>query len=182
MLFQFKAKHEQGFSLVELMVVVGIIGILATLAMPRFKQFQAKAKMSEAKSLLNHIYTLQQSYYLDQNQYNAFTTAYGADTASATGCTGTAAGSNAIGFTIEPCAGPVPRYQYNSQPVGGVATTFSAAATTGTGAANRICPGNNPHSHNIDEKNNETSYATAVAAGTALTTGATPAPAALCPN
>ncbi|MCX6130635.1 MAG: prepilin-type N-terminal cleavage/methylation domain-containing protein, partial [Proteobacteria bacterium] len=43
-------KNEKGFSLVELMIVVGIIGILSTLALPRFKQFQAKAKMGEAKN------------------------------------------------------------------------------------------------------------------------------------
>ena len=65
-------KNQKGFSLVELMIVVGIIGILATLALPRFKQFQAKAKMGEAKNILSHIYTLEQTYSLDNNQYLAF--------------------------------------------------------------------------------------------------------------
>ena len=39
-----KGMKQAGFSLVELMVVVGIIGILAALAVPRFQRFTAKAK------------------------------------------------------------------------------------------------------------------------------------------
>ena len=48
------ADKESGFSLVELMIVVGIIGILATMAMPKFQEFQSKAKMAEAKTSLSH--------------------------------------------------------------------------------------------------------------------------------
>lgn len=62
-------KAEQGFSLVELMIVVAIIGVLAALAVPKFQSFQAKAKQSEAKSNLSHIYTLEQSYFGDQDKY-----------------------------------------------------------------------------------------------------------------
>ena len=63
-------KNESGFSLVELMVVVGIIGILASLALPKLQVFMAKSKQSEAKVLLPTIYSLQQSYYADNNTYN----------------------------------------------------------------------------------------------------------------
>ncbi|MEN9833932.1 MAG: hypothetical protein RL011_125 [Pseudomonadota bacterium] len=63
-------KAEQGFSLVELMIVVAIIGVLAALAVPKFQSFQAKAKQSEAKSNLSHIYTLEQSFYGDQDKYS----------------------------------------------------------------------------------------------------------------
>lgn len=59
----------KGFSLVELMVVVAIIGVLASLAVPRFKTFQAKARQAEAKTNLAHLYTLQQSYYADYDKY-----------------------------------------------------------------------------------------------------------------
>ena len=64
-----KKMTQAGFSLVELMIVVGIIGILATLAVPRFQQFQAKARMGEAKNMLNHVYTLEESYFLDRDIY-----------------------------------------------------------------------------------------------------------------
>lgn len=66
-----KTVRNAGFSLVELMVVVGIIGVLASIAMPKFAIFQAKAKMSEAKANLSHIYTLQTAYYAEFDTYRA---------------------------------------------------------------------------------------------------------------
>ena len=62
-------KGKAGFSLVELMIVVAIIGVLAALAVPRFQTFQAKAKQAEAKSNLSHIYTLEQAYFGDASTY-----------------------------------------------------------------------------------------------------------------
>jgi type IV pilus assembly protein PilA len=64
-------RNEAGFSLVELMIVVGIIGILASLAMPKMQIFMAKARQSEAKGLLSNVYALQQSYYTENSQYAA---------------------------------------------------------------------------------------------------------------
>jgi len=66
-----KSGHA-GFSLVELMIVVAIIGILAGLAVPKFNLFQAKARQSEARANLSNIYTLQQSYYGSNDVYLAF--------------------------------------------------------------------------------------------------------------
>jgi prepilin-type N-terminal cleavage/methylation domain-containing protein len=62
-------KNESGFSLVELMIVVGIIGVLAALALPKMQVFMAKAKQSEMKTLLSHIYTLEQSYFAEKDTY-----------------------------------------------------------------------------------------------------------------
>ena len=62
-------KNESGFSLVELMVVVGIIGILASLALPKLQVFMAKSKQSEAKITLPMVYSLQQSYFADNNTF-----------------------------------------------------------------------------------------------------------------
>ncbi|MCX6110732.1 MAG: prepilin-type N-terminal cleavage/methylation domain-containing protein [Proteobacteria bacterium] len=66
-----KNAAQKGFSLVELMVVVAIIGVLASLAVPKFQVFQAKAKQSEAKNNLSHIYTLEQTYFGDWDTFTA---------------------------------------------------------------------------------------------------------------
>ncbi|MEW6050789.1 MAG: type II secretion system protein [Candidatus Zixiibacteriota bacterium] len=54
--------NRKGFTLIELMIVVVIIGILAALAIPRFMQASSKAKQSEAKQILKQIYTMQHAY------------------------------------------------------------------------------------------------------------------------
>lgn len=64
-----KINNEQGFSLVELMVVVGIIGILSAVAVPNFKKYQAKSKTSEAKLALASIYAAEQSFQADADSY-----------------------------------------------------------------------------------------------------------------
>lgn len=54
--------NRKGFTLIELMIVVVIIGILAALAIPRFMKATTKTKQSEAKQLLKQIYTMQHAY------------------------------------------------------------------------------------------------------------------------
>jgi prepilin-type N-terminal cleavage/methylation domain-containing protein len=54
--------NRKGFTLIELMIVVVIIGILAALAIPRFMKSTSKAKQSEARQILKQIYTMQHTY------------------------------------------------------------------------------------------------------------------------
>ena len=62
-------KAKKGFTLIELMIVVAIIGILAAIAIPDFLKFQAKAKQSEAKTNLGAIFTTQISYFGEKSTF-----------------------------------------------------------------------------------------------------------------
>jgi len=62
-------RNKKGFTLIELMIVVAIIGILAAIAIPNFMKFIAKTKRSEAKYNLEAIYKAEISWF---GEYNFF--------------------------------------------------------------------------------------------------------------
>ena len=59
----------KAFTLVELMVVVAIIGVLASIAIPSYQRYQARARQSEAKLVLSEIYTAEQSFFAEAASY-----------------------------------------------------------------------------------------------------------------
>ena len=60
---------KKGFTLIELMIVVAIIGILAAIAIPNFVRFQARSKQGEAKTNLKALFTAQKAYYGEKDKY-----------------------------------------------------------------------------------------------------------------
>jgi prepilin-type N-terminal cleavage/methylation domain-containing protein len=64
-----KYNKRNGFTLIELMIVVVIIGILAAIAIPRFMQASVKAKQAEAKQILKQIYVMERSYFQEKECY-----------------------------------------------------------------------------------------------------------------
>lgn len=70
-MFGNRVKREAGFTLIELMIVVVIIGILAALAIPRFMRSTTKAKQSEARNILKQIYTLERTWRQDHASYTS---------------------------------------------------------------------------------------------------------------
>jgi type IV pilus assembly protein PilA len=63
-------KLKKGFTLIELMIVVAIIGILAAIAIPNFIRFQARSKQSEVKANLKSLFTAERSYFQEKDAYS----------------------------------------------------------------------------------------------------------------
>jgi type IV pilus assembly protein PilA len=60
---------KKGFTLIELMIVVAIIGILAAIAIPNFLRFQLRARSSEGKTNIAALRTAQESYQAEFGSY-----------------------------------------------------------------------------------------------------------------
>jgi len=65
-----KQLKKRGFTLIELMIVVAIIGILAAIAIPNFIRFQARSKQGEAKANLKSMFTAERSFYQEKDRYS----------------------------------------------------------------------------------------------------------------
>ena len=94
---------SKGFTLIELMIVVAIIGILAAIAIPNFIKFQARSKQSEAKANLKAMFTAEKAYLQEKDAFNL--------------------GSNIVGFSPERNN----RYAYYLDPTGGALEPRTAA-------------------------------------------------------
>ncbi|MGH8755147.1 MAG: pilin, partial [Burkholderiales bacterium] len=57
---------QKGFTLIELMIVVAIIGILAAVAIPAYQDYTARAQVTEAVGLLSGGKTPMAEYYADK--------------------------------------------------------------------------------------------------------------------
>jgi type IV pilus assembly protein PilA len=85
------ARGNGGFTLVELLVVVAIVGILAAIAIPQFSQYRVRAYNASALTDIQTIRTAQHALYTDRQQYGS---------TAGTGCAGDPICTGAISFGV----------------------------------------------------------------------------------
>ena len=104
-------RNQKGFTLIELMIVVEIIGIMEAIDSPNFLKYQAKSRQAEARVNLGGVFVAETAYFAEQARYNDF---------------------DAIGFAL---AGSSNRYTYRAR-----ATTVAGTTVT-QGALQTIAAG-----------------------------------------
>jgi len=122
-----RTKNEKGFTLIELMIVVAIIGILAAVAIPNFLKYQAKSMQSEARVLLSGIYTSEIAFFAENNRYSDWSADFTAFNPAAPAAVDTFRTSalNEIGF--EPASAPR-YYQVITTALAGAGFTTSTSS------------------------------------------------------
>ena len=64
-------RKNEGFTLIELMIVIAIIGILAAIAIPQFSAYRIRSYNSAADADLRNAATAQEAYYVDKQTYTS---------------------------------------------------------------------------------------------------------------
>lgn len=92
-------RRRNGFTLIELMVVVAVIGILASIAYPSYTRFMRDARRSDAHSALTRIAALQEKYF---SQCSTYTDKLGGSIGAACGSTGSGLGYSSATTPLSP--------------------------------------------------------------------------------
>ena len=122
---------QQGFTLIELMIVVAIIGILAAIAIPAYQDYTKRAHVSEGLSLAAGAKTAVSEFYSTNNAWPTNNTSAGlAASSSITGNAVTSVNVNASTITVT----------YNSK-VDSSSNTLTLVATASGGAITWSCTG-----------------------------------------
>jgi type IV pilus assembly protein PilE len=109
------SRTQRGFTLVELMIVVAIIGILTFVAVPSYRQYVVKSNRAAAESFVMSVTNKQEQYMLDARQYAA--------TLVLLGMAAPADVSNNYNITITNIGATPPTYTITAVPTGSQAAS-----------------------------------------------------------
>lgn len=120
------AHRRRGFTLIELLIVVVIIGILASIAIPKFASVRAKAYRSAMMSDLKNLAQLQEVYYNEHHHFASTLSA--AQAATSEGVTITINEATNMGWSATATHAALPGeqcgiYHGNANPAGGAPAT-----------------------------------------------------------
>ncbi len=99
-----------GFTLIEVMIVVAVIGLLSVIAYPSYTQYVIRANRSAAQQFMLSIASRQEQYVLDNRAY--------ASTIAALGLTAPAETTTRYTFSVALVAGPPPGYTITATSIG----------------------------------------------------------------
>ncbi|MBU1343052.1 MAG: prepilin-type N-terminal cleavage/methylation domain-containing protein [Proteobacteria bacterium] len=135
MLERSQKKNQKGFTLIEVMIVIAIIGVLAAIAIPNYKNYQFKAKSAEAKTNLGAIRTMEEAYKAENDAYYVCAANPVAVPGVSKAAWGAPANFTFIGFA------PTGRVYYQYSVAAGTATIATTFLSTATGDLDGSGPG-----------------------------------------
>ena len=104
-------KNTKGFTLIELMIVLAIVGILSSIAYPSYQDSVRKSRRIDGKSVVVDVAALQEKWYFQQNQYT--------DDAADLGVTGSSDGFYSLSVNQTSCSSDGSCFQVIATAVGG---------------------------------------------------------------
>jgi type IV pilus assembly protein PilE len=104
---------DRGFTLIELMIVVAIVGILAMIAIPSYDRYVIRSNRAVAKQFMLQVASKQEQYILDARQY-----AGGATAIATLGLTAPGELANRYTFAVANCAAPCTTYTITATAIG----------------------------------------------------------------
>lgn len=106
-----RAKDISGFTLIELMITIAIIGILVAVALPSYQEYVVRTNRSAAQNFAMEVANMQERFYLDNRSYAADLATLGASLPSEI------SGAYAVSVTADNTANP-PSYMISAAPKG----------------------------------------------------------------